>query len=93
VRETIATVLLIAGVAAALLAVAGVVLMRTALDRVHYLAATTTATVLLAAAVLVREGFSLIALKGLLLAGFALFSSPVLAHVTARAIELAERDR
>ncbi|UGS38360.1 monovalent cation/H(+) antiporter subunit G [Capillimicrobium parvum] len=93
VRDVSAMVLLFAGVAVQLLAVLGVTLLRDALDRVHFLAPTTLATVLVAAAVVVRESFSLIGIAALLVAGFALFTGPVLAHVTARALHrAAERE-
>lgn len=92
VRADIAWALLAAGAAAQVLAVLGVVLMRDALDRLHYLAASTLAGILLAAAIVVRESFSLIGNKALLLAAFLLFTSPVLTHATARALVAARRE-
>jgi multicomponent Na+:H+ antiporter subunit G len=86
-RETLATALLIAGVAVELLACAGVVLMRDALDRLHYTGAGTLAALLLAAAVLVRDSFSLIGNKAILVAAFVLVTAPVLTHFTAQAID------
>ena len=91
-RDVAAMALLFAGVAVQVLAVLGVTLVRDALDRVHYLAPTTLATVLVAAAVVVRESFSLIGIAALLLAGFALFTGPVLSHVTARALHRAAQE-
>jgi multicomponent Na+:H+ antiporter subunit G len=90
VRDSIVAVLLFAGVAVQLLACLGVVLMRDSLDRLHYVGATTTAAVLLAAAVVVRDSFSLIGNKALALAVFLLVTSPVLAHLTARTIHESE---
>ncbi len=89
VRDVATAVLLVAGLAVQLLAVLGVTLLRDALDRVHFLAPSTLATALLAAAIVVRESFSLIGITALLLAGFTLLTGPVLSHVTARAIHQA----
>jgi multisubunit Na+/H+ antiporter MnhG subunit len=92
-RDAITAVLLYAGLAAQALAVLGVALLRDALDRVHYLGLSTLAALLLAAAVVVRESFSLIGIAALLLAAFVLVSSPVLAHLTARSVQLARERR
>lgn len=83
-RDAIASALLVAGVAIQLMACAGVVLMRHPLDRLHYVGANTAAVICVAAAVLVRESFSLIGNKGLALAALLAVTSPVLTHVTAR---------
>jgi multisubunit Na+/H+ antiporter MnhG subunit len=66
----------------------GVVLMRDALDRVHYVGASAVGAPLICLAVIVGEGPSVIGLKALLTAAFLLVTGPVLAHVTARAIHL-----
>jgi len=87
-RDGVAIALLAGGVAVQLLACLGVLLMREPLDRVHYAGACTAAALLVAAAVLVRDSFSLIGNKAIVLAGFVLVTAPVLAHVTARAIHL-----
>ena len=76
------------GVALQLIACAGVVLMRDALDRLHYAGSSTLGALCLCAAVVVREGPSLISLKALLTAAFLTLSGPVLVHATARAIYL-----
>jgi multisubunit Na+/H+ antiporter MnhG subunit len=89
--DAIYTALLIAGVAVELLACAGVVLMRDALDRLHYAGAGTLAVLLLAAAVLVRDSFSLIGNKAIVVAALVLVTSPVLTHFTAQALA-AERE-
>ena len=83
-RGVVADVLLWAGVALELMACLGVLLMREPLDRVHYAGASTAAALLVAAAVVVRDSFSLIGNKALLLAAFLLVTGPVLTHVTAR---------
>ena len=92
-RDAIATVLLVAGVAVQLLALLGVLLMRSALDRLHYAGLTTLAGLLLPAAVLVRDSFSLIGNRAILLAAFSLLTGPALVHMTARAIHRAEQER
>jgi multisubunit Na+/H+ antiporter MnhG subunit len=92
VRDAVVAVLVAAGVAAQLLAVAGVCLMRRPLDRLHYTSASTVAVVAFCAAVVVRESASLISLKALLLGAFMLVASPVLVHATGRAIHLRERE-
>jgi multisubunit Na+/H+ antiporter MnhG subunit len=91
VRDAIAWVLLGAGGALQLFAVAGVVLLPDTLDRLHYLSPSSLAAALIAAAILVRESFSQIGIYALLLAGLELFTGPFLAHATARAIVLARR--
>jgi multisubunit Na+/H+ antiporter MnhG subunit len=90
-RGTIAWVLLAAGGALQVMAVLGVVLLRDALDRLHYLAPSSLAAMLITAAIIVRESFSQIGIYALLLTGFLVFTGPVLAHATGRAIELARR--
>jgi multisubunit Na+/H+ antiporter MnhG subunit len=91
-REAVAWTLLGAGAALQLFAVLGVVLLRDALDRLHYVGPSGLAAALIAAAIVVRESFSLIGIYALLLAGFLLFTAPFLAHATGRAILLSRRD-
>ena len=90
-RGAIAWTLLGAGAALQVFAVLGIVLLRDALDRVHYVGPSTLAAALIAAAIVVRESFSLIGIYALLLAGFLLFTAPFLAHATGRAILLSRR--
>ena len=87
-RDAVTVVLATAGVGLQVFASAGVLLMRDALDRLHYAAAMAPGVVCLCAAVLVSEGPSLIGLKAILTAAFLLVSGPVLGHTTARAIQL-----
>jgi multisubunit Na+/H+ antiporter MnhG subunit len=87
----LAWVLLAAGGLLELLAILGVILLRDALDRLHYVSAAVVAAVLIPLAILVRESFSQIGVLGLALAGFVVFTGPVLSHVTARAIDHARR--
>jgi multisubunit Na+/H+ antiporter MnhG subunit len=92
-RDAATWVLLGAGGCVQVLALLGTVLLRDALERLHYLGATSVAALLLGAAVVVRFSFSLIGIRAILLAAFLVATGPVLAHVTARAILVAsERD-
>lgn len=93
VREVIVWGLGGAGVALMLLGAAGVVLLPDPYDRLHLTAPAALGLALVCLAVLVRESFSLIGNKALLLAVFTLVSSPVLSHVTARALHLAHQGR
>jgi multisubunit Na+/H+ antiporter MnhG subunit len=90
-RDTIAWVLLAVGGGLQLFAVAGVVLLPDTLDRLHYVAPSSLAAAFIASAIVVRESFSQIGIYALLLAGLLLFTGPILAHVTARAIVIARR--
>jgi multicomponent Na+:H+ antiporter subunit G len=82
--------LLIAGVAIELLCCIGVLVMRGPYARLHYTAPAGIGALLIAIAVVVRQGFSLIGNKALLLAMFVLITAPVLSHVTARAARIRE---
>jgi multisubunit Na+/H+ antiporter MnhG subunit len=87
---TISYVLLSAGVGFALFAAAGMASMPDVYARLHYLAPSAVSALLIAAAIWVREGPSMIALQATLLAGFLLIAAPALAHGTARAARIAE---
>jgi monovalent cation/proton antiporter MnhG/PhaG subunit len=81
-------VLLAVGVAAELLCVAGVLLMRTTLDRLHYAAAATTVPALLVLlAVLVREHMSAGGLQAIAAVGLLFLINPALVIATARAAQ------
>jgi multisubunit Na+/H+ antiporter MnhG subunit len=80
-------VLLSLGVAAAFVCVAGVVVMRTTFDRLHYAAAgTTVPAFFVLAAVLVREHVSSGGLEAIAAVGLMSLLNPVLLTATARAI-------
>jgi multicomponent Na+:H+ antiporter subunit G len=86
--------LVIAGVAVLAFASLGVLVMPNALARLHYVSVATLGAVLVAAAVLLQDGASLLGLKAVLVASFLVATAPVLAHATARAIHVrAERRR
>lgn len=80
-------VLLVLGVACALVCVAGVLVMRTTFDRLHYAAAgTTLPAFLVLAAVLVREHLTSGGLTAIGAVGLMFLLNPVLLTATARAI-------
>jgi len=71
----------------------GVLVMEDAYDKLHYLGpAAIVGPLVLSIAVLVTESFSQAGVKALLTAGLLLVSSPVLAHATARALYIRQRD-
>lgn len=80
-------VLLVLGVACAFVCIAGVVVMRTTADRLHYAAAGTTLPAwLVLAAVLVREHVSSGGLTAIAAVALMVLLQPVLLTATARAI-------
>jgi multisubunit Na+/H+ antiporter MnhG subunit len=92
VREVVAAALLFTGVALELAAALGVAAMRGVLQRMHYTGLAMVGAIPIAAAVVVRESFSLASLGPLLLVAYLLVSAPVLAHITARAAGLPDED-
>jgi monovalent cation/proton antiporter MnhG/PhaG subunit len=79
-------VLLAIGVAAELLCVVGVLVMRTTLDRLHYAAAATTVPALLVlVAALVREHLSAGGMQAIAAVGLLFLLNPALVIATARA--------
>jgi multicomponent Na+:H+ antiporter subunit G len=78
--------LVVAGVVVLAFACVGVLLMPGALARLHYVSVASLGALLVVAAVLVKDGASLIGLKAVLVGAFLVATSPVLAHATARAI-------
>lgn len=87
-RDVIVAILLVAGVAIELLCCLGVVVMRGTYARLHYSAPAGLGAMLLGLAVLLRQGFSLIGDKAILIGVFVLLTSPLLSHVTARAAHI-----
>jgi multicomponent Na+:H+ antiporter subunit G len=85
-RELAVACLVAAAVALELLACAGVLLMRDALDRLHYTGPATVGGLCAAAAVLVQGGWSLIGMRAILLGVLLVVTAPVLTHATAKAI-------
>jgi multicomponent Na+:H+ antiporter subunit G len=89
-HQAIVTILLGAGVAVELLGVLGLVVMRDAFDRLHYVGLVTYGALLVAISILVREGFSLIGDKALLTGALLIAIGPVLVHATARSFRIRE---
>jgi monovalent cation/proton antiporter MnhG/PhaG subunit len=91
VRDAVVAVLLVVGVGSVLLSCLGVLVMRDALDRLHFTApASTIAPVALAVAVLVEEPLSSAGIKAVLVALLILVTTPALTHATARAARVRE---
>jgi multicomponent Na+:H+ antiporter subunit G len=86
----VSAVLVVAGVAVLTFACLGVVVMPGALARLHYVSVGSLGVVLVVAAVVVDDGASLISVKALTVGVFLVVTSPVLAHVGARAIDRRE---
>jgi multicomponent Na+:H+ antiporter subunit G len=93
VRDVIVYALLATGVGMVGLSVLGVTVMRGVYDRLHYAAIAAPGGGLMCAAIVVRDSFSLIGNKAILLGVFLLISSPVLVHATARAARIREHGR
>jgi multicomponent Na+:H+ antiporter subunit G len=81
------------GVAVELACCIGVLVMRDAYDKLHYLGpAAVLGPLAVALAIIVRESFSQAGVKALLTAGLLIVASPVLSHATARALHIRQRD-
>ena len=89
-RAVVAVILLIAGGLLELIAVLGVCAMRDAYDRLHYPGLAAFGALLIAVAVLVRESFSLIGDKALLVGVILVLSGPVLTQTTVRSLLIRE---
>jgi multisubunit Na+/H+ antiporter MnhG subunit len=89
--HVVATALLFAGVALQLFAVLGVVVMRNAFDRLHYVGLAGYGALLIGISVLVRESWSLIGDKALITGAVLVFIGPVLVHATMRSFLTRER--
>jgi len=89
-RELPVAILLVAGVTLMLLSALGLVVMRSALDRLHYTGPAAFGALLVGIAITVEESFSLIGDKALAVGVFLVVSGVTLTHVTARAIRVHE---
>jgi monovalent cation/proton antiporter MnhG/PhaG subunit len=91
-RDLLVDVFLVLGIGCQLVCCLGVVVMRSALDRLHYAAAgTTLGPILVGAAVLIRESVSAGGLETIATVAFLFLLNPVLTIATARAAERLER--
>jgi monovalent cation/proton antiporter MnhG/PhaG subunit len=91
VRQFVEYVLLVLGTGTLVLSAVGVLAMRSVYDRLHYVGSASVGAALVCVAVTVRESFSLIGNKTLLIAFMLLVTGPVLVHATARAARIRER--
>jgi multicomponent Na+:H+ antiporter subunit G len=91
VKEVAVGVLLGVAVLAVLISCLGMLVMRDALDQLHFTApAATIAPVAVALAVLVEEPLSSAGVKAVLVAVILVLTTPVLSHATARAARIRE---
>lgn len=90
-RTVAATVLLVGGATLEVLAVLGLCTVRDVYDRVHYVGLAGFGTLLICVAVVVKESFSLIGDKSLLVGVVLVSSGPVLAHATLRSLLIRDR--
>jgi multisubunit Na+/H+ antiporter MnhG subunit len=88
--QVLAAILLIAGGLLELLAVLGICVMRDAYDRLHYPGLAGFGAFLICLAVLVRESFSLIGDKALLVGVILVLTGPVLVQTTVRSLLIRE---
>lgn len=86
-----ATVLLVLGVALALFAVLGLLVMRDTFDRLHYVGLAGYGGLLVGISVLIRESWSLVGDKALLTGAMLVCIGPVLVHTTVRSLRTRER--
>jgi multisubunit Na+/H+ antiporter MnhG subunit len=89
-RDVISVIILVAGGALELLAVLGLCTMRSVYDRLHYVGLAGFGALLVGVAILVRESFSLIGDKALLLGVLLVACGPVVAQTTARSLLIRE---
>lgn len=90
-RVIVSTVLLVAGGALEVLAVVGLCTMRSVYDRLHYVGLAGFGALLVAVAIVVRESFSLIGDKALLVGVVLVLSGPILVHTSMRSMLIRER--
>jgi multisubunit Na+/H+ antiporter MnhG subunit len=89
-RAISAAVLLVAGGLLELVAVLGLCVMRDVYDRLHYVGVAAFGALLIGAAILVRESFSLIGDKALLVGVVLIVTGPVVVQTTARSLLIRE---
>ncbi len=90
-RVVVGTVLLVGGTALELLAVLGLCTARSVYDRLHFVGLAGFGSLLIGAAVLFHESFSLIGDKALLVGGLLMLTGPVLVQTTMRSMLIRER--
>jgi monovalent cation/proton antiporter MnhG/PhaG subunit len=85
-RAIVAAILLVVGGSLELVSVLGLCLMRDVYDRLHYVGLAGFGALLMAVAILVRESFSLIGDKSLLVGVVLVVAGPVMVQTTARSL-------
>jgi multisubunit Na+/H+ antiporter MnhG subunit len=89
-RAVVAVALLIAGGLLELLAVLGLCVMRSAYDRLHYVGLAGFGALLIGVAIVVRESFSIVGDKALLVGVILILSGPILVQTTMRSLLIRE---
>lgn len=90
-RAAVAIVLLAAGGILELLAVLGLCVMRSVYDRLHYVGLAGFGALLIGVSIVVRESFSLIGDKALLVGVVLVITGPIMVQSTARSLLIRER--
>jgi multisubunit Na+/H+ antiporter MnhG subunit len=90
-RAVVAVILLAAGGTLELLAVLGLCVMRSVYDRLHYVGLAGFGALLIAVSIVVRESFSLIGDKALLVGVVLVITGPIMVQSTARSLLIRER--
>ena len=89
-HAVVAVILLITGGLLELIAVLGVCVMRDAYDRLHYVGVAGFGALLISVAILVRESFSLIGDKALIVGAMLVLAGPILVQTTVRSLLIRE---
>ncbi len=89
-RTVVAAVVLIAGAGLQLLAVVGLCVMRDVYDRLHYVGLAGFGALLIGVAIVVKESFSLIGNKSVLVGVVLVFAGPILVQTTGRSFLIRE---
>lgn len=93
-KQVVVAILLTVGVGVQLWSCLGVLVMRNALDRLHFTGpATAIGPVAIAAAIIVKESLSTMGVKAVLVALILFVTNPVLTHATGRAAHTIKRDQ
>ncbi len=89
-RAVVAIILLAAGGTLELVAVLGLCVMRSVYDRLHYVGLASFGALLIAVSIVVRESFSLIGDKALLVGVILVLAGPILVQSTVRSLLIRE---
>jgi multisubunit Na+/H+ antiporter MnhG subunit len=85
-RAVVAAILLVGGGLVQILAVLGLCVMRDVYDRLHYVGLAGFGALLIAVGIVVRESFSLIGDKSLLVGVMLVVGGPIMVQTTARSL-------